>query len=81
LLELFKKLNEKVDELAEWRTKVKSERLKSLINKKGLFPDTAGIIEEFENMITWKKTSTGRLIPQPKYGNDEGFDKVDKICS
>lgn len=43
-----------------------------------MFPDTADVIADFENMVTWKKSSTGKRIPQPKYGTDQSFDRVDE---
>jgi hypothetical protein len=83
LLNVFKDLNSQLAELAKYKTKIKSERLKSLLTltgtKGGLYLDTSPVIDEFENMVTWRKMPTGKPIPQPKYGSLQSFDRVDKV--
>ncbi len=83
MLNVFKDLNTQLAELAKYKTKIKSERLKSLLTltgtKGGLYPDTSPVIDEFENMVTWRKMPTGKPIPQPKYGSLQSFDRVDKV--
>lgn len=41
-----------------------------------MFPNYDAILTEFDKMISWKKTSGGKLIPEPVKGMNEEFDKM-----
>ena len=49
----------------------------------GLFPDYEPILQEFENMIVWKKLNNNHKVPEPAKGIDKNFDncnlKIEKI--
>lgn len=74
LLETFRSLQKIVSGLAE-KYPIKSARLIKLltVGNKSLFPDYSGILDEFDGMITWKKSGSQR-VPEPKIGQDEEFD-------
>lgn len=59
LLETFRSLQKIVSGLAE-KYPIKSARLTKLltVGKKSLFPDYSGILDEFDGMITWKKSGS-----------------------
>ena len=67
LLTVFKELNLQLADIAKLLPKLKSQRLRSLVtvagNKGGVFPDTSPVILDFESMVTWRKTSSGKPVP------------------
>ena len=79
ILRHFKALRDLISSFQGKKDQFKSLRLQTLLTDStegGLFPtDICEAVDEFENMIVWKKTQSGdEEIPEPQPGLDEGFD-------
>ena len=58
--------------------KFTSYRLKQLIRRDNLFPNFTKILDDFEAMITWKKSGTNKVF-EPKTGIDPEFDSANEV--
>ena len=47
------------------------------VSAEGIFPDYGPILDEFEEMITWKQ-HLGKKVPEPKRGVDLEFDRTNE---
>jgi hypothetical protein len=76
LLETFRLLHKSVGSLAA-KYPIKSERLTKLLTIGKLFPDYISILDDFDGMVTWKKSGSQK-IAEPKLGLDQNFDTCNK---
>lgn len=56
---------------------IKSERLTKLLTIGKLYPDYISILDDFDGMVTWKK-SGNQKVAEPKVGLDKNFDSCNK---